>query len=73
MIDRFLLFKNKALGVEATVKHITVEQYRERMEAIGFPPYLARGSQELLSMLGEGVNYISGGDIIDADTVSACH
>ncbi|KAK9366206.1 hypothetical protein V1509DRAFT_641872 [Lipomyces kononenkoae] len=59
----------QALGVEATFKQVTSLQYRQRLEAMGFPPYLAQGSQELLSMLGEGVNYISGGDIIDAKTI----
>ncbi|KAK9235847.1 hypothetical protein V1525DRAFT_420941 [Lipomyces kononenkoae] len=59
----------QALGVEATFKHVTPLQYRKRLEAVGFPPYLAQGAQELLSMLGEGVNYISGGDIIDAKTI----
>ncbi|KAH8688834.1 hypothetical protein BGW36DRAFT_434124 [Talaromyces proteolyticus] len=57
------------LGVKAAFKQVTPIEYQQRLESIGFPPYLAQGCLELLSMLGEGVNYVTGGEIIDARTI----
>lgn len=55
--------------MQATFKHLSAKEYRDKLEAMGFPAHIAESTTELTSMVGEGINYLEGDGIINGRDV----
>jgi hypothetical protein len=60
---------SKALGVRATFKEVTAEEYTARMET-AMPPPIAKNVTEQLLIIGTCGNYMSGPGIVNGTEVS---
>jgi len=52
------------VGVKAVFEQISADEYRKRMESIGFPPTLAQGMAELAEIIAGPGNYVEANGIL---------
>jgi hypothetical protein len=60
----------KVVGVKAVFEQISADEYRKKMESIGFPPTLAQGMAELAEVISGPGNYVEAVDIVKGREVS---
>jgi hypothetical protein len=58
------------VGVKAVFEQISADEYRKRMESVGFPPILAQGMTELAEVIAGPENYVEAVGVVKGREVS---